>query len=391
MRILFIGPGYPGATGTSHGAGIGTYMRELTLGLTAQGHECHVLVWATVDGHPGTIEGPELLDGVSVFVIARSYWPLLERIWPDSRDVYNLRRAARKLDAAHPYDWIEIENEEGIDVGVQREFPSRTILRVHTTTLQMAETKQVRQRWGNRYRLGREQRSFQMARRTITHLDRHADELRRLYPDMVPPHVVPHGIDVPAADSPRTPVSEPTSPARAPRILIVGTPDPRKGFDRIRPILTAYSEKFGACVCVVVSACTDGQRERFRLMPPYPAGVEMEWKGTLDIERMWAEYAAADVLLFPSRYESFGFPLVEAAACGLPVVTSDVGVAGEMMRDGLAEYVVDADDPLACARAIRRAINNRALVGDLLQTRFRESYTRKRMVGRYLEVLAELG
>jgi glycosyltransferase involved in cell wall biosynthesis len=47
-----------------------------------------------------------------------------------------------------------------------------------------------------------------------------------------------------------------------------------------------------------------------------------------------AGYRAADVLLFPSHYEGFGFPVLEAMACGTPVVTSGAG--------GLAEVAGDA-------------------------------------------------
>jgi glycosyltransferase involved in cell wall biosynthesis len=61
-------------------------------------------------------------------------------------------------------------------------------------------------------------------------------------------------------------------------------------------------------------------------------------------------YRTADVLLFPSLYEGFGYPVLEAFASGLPVVTSGAGALKEVGGDGLV--VVEGRDPAAYAQAL---------------------------------------
>ena len=61
-------------------------------------------------------------------------------------------------------------------------------------------------------------------------------------------------------------------------------------------------------------------------------------------------YRSADVLLFPSLYEGFGYPVLEAYASGLPVVTSGAGALREVGGDGLV--VVEGRDPAAYVAAL---------------------------------------
>jgi glycosyltransferase involved in cell wall biosynthesis len=64
-------------------------------------------------------------------------------------------------------------------------------------------------------------------------------------------------------------------------------------------------------------------------------------------------YRDADLLLFPTRYESFGLVVIEAMAAGLPVIVSDAVPAG-IVIDGRNGAVVAGHDPARYAAALRR-------------------------------------
>jgi D-inositol-3-phosphate glycosyltransferase len=64
-------------------------------------------------------------------------------------------------------------------------------------------------------------------------------------------------------------------------------------------------------------------------------------------------YYDADLLLFPTRYDSFGLVVIEAMAAGLPVIVSDA-VADGIVKDGRNGVVIAGHDPSDYARALRR-------------------------------------
>jgi len=64
-------------------------------------------------------------------------------------------------------------------------------------------------------------------------------------------------------------------------------------------------------------------------------------------------YAAAEVVVMPSYYESFGMVALEAMACGTPVIASRVGGLAHLVQDGITGYFVPAQDPEALAEKLR--------------------------------------
>ena len=84
-------------------------------------------------------------------------------------------------------------------------------------------------------------------------------------------------------------------------------------------------------------------------------------------ETLAAFYRLARAFVFPSLYEGFGLPPLEAMACGTPVVTSNVSSLPEVA--GGAALLVDPYDADAIADGIRRAVTDETLRADLIAKR----------------------
>lgn len=96
-----------------------------------------------------------------------------------------------------------------------------------------------------------------------------------------------------------------------------------------------------------------GLDAQVRFVPPQPHHLLSTW------------YRAADVVVVPSRSESFGLVALEAAACGRPVVASAVGGLTSLVDDGVTGFLIDGDDPSAHASRLREVLYD-PLVADAM-------------------------
>jgi glycosyltransferase involved in cell wall biosynthesis len=91
---------------------------------------------------------------------------------------------------------------------------------------------------------------------------------------------------------------------------------------------------------------------------------EVLFPGYVVQEELPLWYNAADLFVYPSRFEGFGLPVLEAMACGTPVVTSNVASLPEVAGD--AALLVSPDDETELVEAMRRALNEKALRQEMM-------------------------
>lgn len=94
-------------------------------------------------------------------------------------------------------------------------------------------------------------------------------------------------------------------------------------------------------------------------------GLEKQTRfpGIVDDERLIDLYRRAALFVFPSRYEGFGLPVLEAMACGCPVVSSHASSLPEVTGD--AALLVDPDDADGMAKAMTQVLTDPVLASDL--------------------------
>jgi D-inositol-3-phosphate glycosyltransferase len=103
-------------------------------------------------------------------------------------------------------------------------------------------------------------------------------------------------------------------------------------------------------------------------------------------------YSASEVLVMPSQYESFGLVALEAMACGIPVIASQVGGLPFLIQDGETGYTVPADDPDALCEKLTTLLGNKNLCLTLGQKAMERSqaYDWKKIARQIAEVYVEL-
>lgn len=158
----------------------------------------------------------------------------------------------------------------------------------------------------------------------------------------------------------RTPLPAPGG-AQRPYFLFVGAREPRKNLPRL---LDAYERLVAGCGAQapgLVLAGPEGWLDgplRERLARPALQG-HVDIRGYCEPAALRALYGGALALVFPSLLEGFGLPILEAMACGLPVLTSDCGATAEVA--GHAALLVDPHDTGAMHLALARLADDALL------------------------------
>jgi D-inositol-3-phosphate glycosyltransferase len=154
-------------------------------------------------------------------------------------------------------------------------------------------------------------------------------------------------------------------------ILFVGRIEPLKGIDNLLRAIALVVERrpelrAGLCVPIVGGdpdrVCLDDEMVRLQDLRE-ELGIEdvVTFLGAKGQDMLQYYYSAAEMVVMPSDYESFGMVALEAMACGTPVIASDVGGLSHLVRHQRTGYRVPARDPEALADKITRLLTHEGL------------------------------
>jgi len=146
-------------------------------------------------------------------------------------------------------------------------------------------------------------------------------------------------------------------------LLFVGGADPRKNHRGFLQAVARCRDKLNDRVVVLVGDPEHAMGSYRATADEYGLGPLVRCPGRMNRGDLCVLYTLADLFVFPSLYEGFGMPVLEAMACGAPTITSNTTALPEVAGD--AALLVNPEDPEAMAQAITTALSDDALRDDL--------------------------
>ena len=187
-------------------------------------------------------------------------------------------------------------------------------------------------------------------------------------------------------------------------ILFVGRIEPLKGLDVLLESIARLRQhdtmgEFRFCLVIIGGeAISDGEMQGTEmarihtLREQYGLQDLVAFLGKRSQDTLPYYYSAAEVVVVPSFYESFGMVALEAMACGTPVVASQVGGLAYLVQDGITGYTVPVDDPQALADRLMQLLSNTALRSSMAQQAFQyaRGYAWESIAQKLLQVYTNL-
>jgi D-inositol-3-phosphate glycosyltransferase len=219
------------------------------------------------------------------------------------------------------------------------------------------------------YRINGERQAIRVADRIVAATPAELAQLQWLYNvDIRKVEVIPPGVDI----SHFYPIPDDEAkeyigiPPCEKMLLFVGRIEPLKGLDTLIEAIS-HMRQSDIRVCLTVIGGDPGaspetiNSEMARLQSlceKYSLKDLVAFLGKRGQATLPYYYSAAEAVVVPSHYESFGMVALEAMACGTPVVASQVGGLAFLVQDGVTGYTVPVNEPLALADRLTRLVND---------------------------------
>jgi D-inositol-3-phosphate glycosyltransferase len=344
--------------------GMNVYVREVSRQLAGLGVAVDVFTRRTA---PATPEVQPIAPGARLIQVAAGPAERIEKedllpyatAFADGVEAFRAREGL-SYDLIHSHYWLAIE--AGDRLAPQWDVPH--VAMFHTigdVKLRARASESERPE-----RLEAERRLVHRLDRIIVATEHERVLLRQLY--RVPPQrisVVPLGVDLDRfqpGDREAARVAAGFAPDER-VVLAIGRIEPLKGLDILIRALGDMSDRTGV-VLAIIGGDDRAEPEVARLRAiAHEAGVAdaVRFLGARPHEDLPAYYNAADVVVIPSFYESFGLVAVEAMASGVPVVASRVGGLASTVVDGRTGYLVPWRCPEPFAEKIELLLRNEPL------------------------------
>jgi glycosyltransferase involved in cell wall biosynthesis len=301
--------------------GVGNYIRGSLLGLAQTGHEIVAFAPASREGKrsiEAALAGIDVELRLPVLPAAHAFRTVWSRVGRPA-----VERFVGSLDVFHFGDWMYPPQRGGL-----RSTMIHDLVPLHRPEWVHARTRRMH---GAKYRHAARSCDVVIVNSTYTGED--VASTLGVPPDRI--HVAHPAVDpVFTADGPR---------ADGDYVLAVGTLEPRKN------LATAIDAVRGRELRVVGAKGWGGVEAR---------GEHVTWLGYPGDEEVARQYRGAAAVVYPSRLEGFGMPIVEAMACGAPVVAS----SHPSMDDACGDVALraDPDDADAIASTLDEAVARRA-------------------------------
>jgi glycosyltransferase involved in cell wall biosynthesis len=172
--------------------------------------------------------------------------------------------------------------------------------------------------------------------------------------------VIPNGVDLKIFNSQGRPGARETLgiPAKSRMLLFTANSirnNPWKDYQMLRAVLEQVRMRLKGVDLLFVALGEDGPSEQF-------GRAELRFVPYQKDPRLVAHYyQAADVYVHPAKIETFCLSVIEAAACGTPVVATDVGGLSEQIENGKTGYLVPSGDSVMMAERIVEILQNNGL------------------------------
>jgi D-inositol-3-phosphate glycosyltransferase len=360
IAMLSIHSSPTGQLGTRDTGGMSVYIRELAKALGECGHMIDIFTRLNNHNHK-TIETlhPNVrlihLDAVDDEKITKSM------LFPYLKDFFRVLEAFRKeagiaYDLIHSHYWLSGQ----LGQFAQHRWHIPHVLMFHTlgsvknqTEVGKAETE---------FRISAEKRLAKACHRILAPTHREKERLIQYY-DVAADRigVVPCGVNLDLfqpmdkEDARRQLGLTPEVPV----LLFVGRFDPLKGIDRLLSTMTHLKHR-GNLRLVIIGGDGDQSPEFKRLQRvSSKLGIQeaVSFVGRVDQKNLPPYYSAADILVIPSYYESFGLVGLESLACGTPVVSTKVGVLEDILKQNDIGRLVENATPRSLADGIEKILS----------------------------------